>query len=108
MNRKIAVIGSGLIGRAWAITFARAGYAVEMTDIDADALNRSVGAAKADSAPKDFAHFSLACQAAGLFDWTRRCVPSCADGWRIFDLSSEQVWPPSSLAPAAPHYYQHL
>ncbi len=42
MNEKIAVIGSGLIGRAWAITFARAGYAVEMTDIDADALNQSV------------------------------------------------------------------
>ena len=42
MNEKIAVIGSGLIGRAWAITLARAGYTVEMTDIDADALNRSV------------------------------------------------------------------
>ena len=42
MNEKIAVIGSGLIGRAWAITFARAGYAVEMTDINADALNQSV------------------------------------------------------------------
>ena len=42
MNEKIAVIGSGLIGRAWAISFARAGYAVEMTDIDPDNLNQSV------------------------------------------------------------------
>ena len=42
MNEKIAIIGSGLIGRAWAISFARAGYAVEMTDIDPNALNQSV------------------------------------------------------------------
>tara|TARA_B100002051_G_scaffold266785_1_gene294383 strand:- start:643 stop:1593 length:951 start_codon:yes stop_codon:yes gene_type:complete len=46
MNEKIAVIGSGLIGRAWAISFARAGYAVEMTDIDPDALNQSIKALK--------------------------------------------------------------
>ena len=30
--RKIAVIGSGLIGRAWAISFARAGFAVSLYD----------------------------------------------------------------------------
>ncbi|TCT07791.1 3-hydroxyacyl-CoA dehydrogenase [Aquabacter spiritensis] len=30
--RKIAIIGSGFIGRAWAITFARAGFAVALAD----------------------------------------------------------------------------
>ena len=29
---KIAIIGSGFIGRAWAITFARAGFDVALAD----------------------------------------------------------------------------
>ena len=32
---KIAVIGAGLIGRAWSISFARAGYEVALWDVDA-------------------------------------------------------------------------
>jgi L-gulonate 3-dehydrogenase len=39
---KIAVVGAGLIGRAWAIVFARAGHAVAMYDADADALRKSL------------------------------------------------------------------
>ena len=39
---KIAVIGAGLIGRAWAIVFARAGYAVALYDADAEALRKSL------------------------------------------------------------------
>ncbi len=42
MSEKIAVIGSGLIGRAWAISFSRAGYNVHMTDRDDSALDQSV------------------------------------------------------------------
>jgi 3-hydroxyacyl-CoA dehydrogenase len=38
---KIAVVGAGLIGRAWSIVFARAGHAVAMYDADADALRKS-------------------------------------------------------------------
>jgi len=56
MSEKIAVIGSGLIGRAWAISFSRAGYTVEMTDIDNDALDQSVDILKgslADLAEND-------------------------------------------------------
>ena len=30
---KIGIIGSGLIGRSWAMIFASAGYSVEMFDI---------------------------------------------------------------------------
>lgn len=42
VNEKIAVIGSGLIGRAWAISFARAGFSVDMTDKDQGALDQAV------------------------------------------------------------------
>ncbi len=34
---RIAIVGSGFIGRAWAITFARAGHTVALWDRDADA-----------------------------------------------------------------------
>ncbi len=39
---KIAVIGAGLIGRAWAIVFARAGHAVALYDADPEALRKSL------------------------------------------------------------------
>ncbi len=38
----IAIVGSGLIGQAWAIVFARAGYGVRLWDIDAQARDRAV------------------------------------------------------------------
>ena len=39
---KVAIIGAGLIGRAWTIVFARAGHAVALYDADAEALSRSL------------------------------------------------------------------
>lgn len=39
---KVAVIGSGFIGRAWAITFARAGHQVALWDADKQAPARAV------------------------------------------------------------------
>ncbi|MGO4334237.1 3-hydroxyacyl-CoA dehydrogenase [Labrys sp. KB_33_2] len=39
---KTAIIGSGFIGRAWAITFARAGHEVRLWDKDADALPKAL------------------------------------------------------------------
>ena len=42
MADKIAVIGAGLIGRAWAISFARAGFDVDMTDKFPTALEKSL------------------------------------------------------------------
>jgi 3-hydroxyacyl-CoA dehydrogenase len=44
MARKVAIIGSGLIGRAWAITFARGGYDVAMYDPEVAALKTSLDA----------------------------------------------------------------
>jgi len=38
---RIAIVGAGLIGRAWAIVFARAGHSVKLYDADAAALERS-------------------------------------------------------------------
>ena len=40
---KVAVIGAGLIGRAWAITFARGGYDVSLFDQDPTAAGQAMG-----------------------------------------------------------------
>lgn len=40
-KEKIAIVGAGLIGRAWAIVFARAGHPVTMYDNDPAATQRS-------------------------------------------------------------------
>ena len=42
MVEKIAVIGSGLIGRAWSISFARAGYDVALYDAKPDAAEAAL------------------------------------------------------------------
>ncbi|MCB8888136.1 3-hydroxyacyl-CoA dehydrogenase [Vreelandella malpeensis] len=43
MTHKIAVVGAGLIGRAWAIVFARAGLEVRLFDIDIQQLDQVRG-----------------------------------------------------------------
>ena len=40
---KIGVVGAGLIGRAWAMLFARAGLQVKIFDADAKALSACMG-----------------------------------------------------------------
>src|SRR4029079_13803347 len=42
-SKRIAVIGAGLVGRAWAIVFARAGHDVAFWDQDAAAPPRALG-----------------------------------------------------------------
>ncbi|MGI8896305.1 MAG: 3-hydroxyacyl-CoA dehydrogenase [Casimicrobiaceae bacterium] len=44
---KIAIVGAGLIGRAWAIVFARGGHPVALYDADRAALLRSIAALEA-------------------------------------------------------------
>jgi len=41
MKRTVTVVGAGLIGRAWAIVFARAGFPVALHDVSAEALDRA-------------------------------------------------------------------
>lgn len=43
MGQKIAVIGSGLIGRAWSISFARAGYDIALYDAQPGAAQAAIG-----------------------------------------------------------------
>ena len=43
MSETAAIVGSGLVGRAWAIAFARAGWQVRVFDADAEAAKRSLG-----------------------------------------------------------------
>jgi L-gulonate 3-dehydrogenase len=42
MSEKIAVVGAGLVGRAWAITFARAGRPVGLWDPDPTAVEATI------------------------------------------------------------------
>ena len=39
---KIAIVGAGLVGRAWAIVFARAGYPVMLYDSNAETVTKSL------------------------------------------------------------------
>jgi L-gulonate 3-dehydrogenase len=41
-NRQVAIVGAGLIGRAWAAIFARAGWNVRLTDPHEPTLNRAI------------------------------------------------------------------
>jgi 3-hydroxyacyl-CoA dehydrogenase len=43
MSETAAIVGSGLVGRAWAIAFARAGWRVRIFDADAAAAKRALG-----------------------------------------------------------------
>src|SRR5258706_4669629 len=42
-NRRVAIVGVGLIGRAWAAIFARAGWNVRLTDPHQPTLNAAPG-----------------------------------------------------------------
>ena len=59
INNRVAVVGAGLIGQAWALVFARAGCEVRLWDADVKALN------KAEKLVDELAH-SL--QESGLVD----------------------------------------
>ncbi|MCE8004389.1 3-hydroxyacyl-CoA dehydrogenase [Billgrantia ethanolica] len=41
MTARIGIVGAGLIGRAWAIVFARAGMTVALYDVDVTALDKA-------------------------------------------------------------------
>ncbi|WP_109993406.1 3-hydroxyacyl-CoA dehydrogenase [Salinisphaera sp. LB1] len=50
MSHHVAVVGAGLIGRAWAIVFARAGFDVVLHDISAEALEKAAESIEASAA----------------------------------------------------------
>lgn len=61
---RIAVIGAGLIGRAWSIVFARAGHEVRLYDIDTEALAKA--RSRIEAAARDLEHAGLLEDAAEL------------------------------------------
>jgi len=71
MSDKAAILGAGLVGSAWAIVFARAGYAVSLFDGDAaqskqalsrvgDNMRELVGFGLLDDADAALARISIA------------------------------------------------
>ena len=54
---KIAIVGAGLVGRAWAIVFARAGYPVMLYDSNPDTVARSLETV--ESSLNDLQEFGL-------------------------------------------------
>jgi L-gulonate 3-dehydrogenase len=54
---KVAIVGAGLIGRAWAITFARAGHEVALAENDATAVEKAL--AFAEEALKELQRYDL-------------------------------------------------
>lgn len=59
MTETIAIIGAGLIGRSWSVLFARAGYDVQVWDVDPAVLERF---------PRDFATLCDTLQAEELLE----------------------------------------
>ena len=57
MAEKIAIVGAGLIGRAWAIVFARAGHEVALWDLSLEAQAGALSHIRASL--EDLASFSL-------------------------------------------------
>ncbi|MEE8173430.1 MAG: 3-hydroxyacyl-CoA dehydrogenase NAD-binding domain-containing protein, partial [Alphaproteobacteria bacterium] len=71
MSDKVAILGAGLVGSAWAIVFARAGHAVSLYDADAaqsrqalarlgDNMRELVGFGLLDNAEAALARISIA------------------------------------------------
>ncbi len=57
MNKSIAVVGAGLVGRGWAIVFARAGYAVRLFDVTEEKI--AVALSVIDKNLADLASYQL-------------------------------------------------
>ncbi len=75
MKHNIAIIGAGLIGRAWAIVFARAGFDVVLHDVSASALSHASEAIA--SALDDLVAAGLVTDAAAVTERIRT-EPDCA------------------------------
>ena len=42
MSGKIAIVGSGLIGRCWAVLYSRGGYSVVLFDVKEELMNQAL------------------------------------------------------------------
>jgi L-gulonate 3-dehydrogenase len=74
---KVAIIGAGLIGRSWAMVFARAGHPVAMWDSDVDAIQ--ISRAAIGKALAELERFGLIEEAPGRVLQRIRSSPSLQD-----------------------------
>lgn len=110
MSHHVAVIGAGLIGRAWAIVFARAGFDVVLHDISAEALAKageSIAAAAADLVAAGLvadagftAHIrrerDLAATLAGV-DYVQECGPELLEAKQALFAELEATCEPGTI-----------
>ncbi|MBH3430047.1 3-hydroxyacyl-CoA dehydrogenase [Pseudomonas alkylphenolica] len=85
----VAIVGAGLIGRAWAIVFARAGHPVRLHDMDLQTLHNSH--AYIEARLDELAAFDLLDDAPLSVLERITCVPDLADALRDVVLVQENV-----------------
>src|SRR5262249_51694642 len=90
---KVAVIGAGLIGRAWAIVFARAGWSVAVTDSSPAAL--AAAPALLSTALSDLAEHGLVDDATGA---AARIAIAASTTEAVADADFVQECGPETLA----------
>lgn len=125
---RVGIIGAGLIGRSWAMVFARAGWAVRMTDSSAAALKAApslLRRALADQKKyglvgnvgavlKRIAVVPTLPEAVAGADLVQECGPEAVDAKRAIFAELDAVAAPrtilasSSSAIAASHYTERL
>lgn len=86
---KIAVVGAGLIGRAWAMVFARAGHEVAMYDAAPGAVDQALGLIGAGL--NESREFGLIDEAAGTVLARIRGAASLADALKDADYVQENT-----------------
>lgn len=85
----VAIIGAGLIGRAWAIVFARAGHPVRLHDMDLHTMQASH--AYIEARLHELADFDLLTDAPHTVLARITCVPDLAVALRGVVLAQENV-----------------
>jgi 3-hydroxyacyl-CoA dehydrogenase len=88
-RQPVAVIGAGLIGRAWAIVFARAGHPVRLHDMDLPTMQNSH--AYIEERLNELAEFDLLKDTPKAVLERITCVPDLAEALRDVVLVQENV-----------------
>lgn len=88
-DQPVAVVGAGLIGRAWAIVFARAGHPVRLHDADAATMAGSL--AYIGERLDELAGFGLLQDTPAKVLARIRCEPSLADSVRGVVMVQENI-----------------
>ena len=89
MSAPVAVVGAGLIGRAWAIVFARAGHPVRLHDMEATTMVASLGYIEARL--HELASFGLIDETPAEVLLRIRCEPNLAVALSDVVLVQENV-----------------